>query len=122
MATASRVLQTNSLIQRLTEVRQNTDSLFEVVRPNALYDRPIAERHRIVFYIGHLEAFDWNLWRDPLGLPPFHASFDRLFAFGIDPPVGQAAQDQPADWPSIEEVGEYNRRVRRELDAGLSRV
>ena len=38
------------------------------MRPEALYDRPIPERHRIIFYLGHLEAFDWNLLRGPLGL------------------------------------------------------
>ncbi len=26
-----------------------------------LYERPIAQRHRIAFYMGHLEAFDRNL-------------------------------------------------------------
>jgi iron(II)-dependent oxidoreductase len=121
MATASRVLQTNSLIQRLTEVRQNTDSLFEVVRPNALYDRPIAERHRIIFYIGHLEAFDWNLFRgQPLQLRAFNPDYDKLFAFGIDPLDGQLPSDQPQDWPVVNEIHGYRDRVRQELDALLS--
>lgn len=112
----------NGIRGALEQARENTDRLFEVVHPAALYQRPIPERHRIVFYIGHLEAFDWNLWREPLGLEPFQASFDRLFAFGIDPPVGQLPQDQPSDWPSIEEVRTYNRRVRAELDAHLGRL
>ncbi|HMC74113.1 MAG TPA: hypothetical protein VKG87_07405, partial [Terriglobales bacterium] len=51
----------HELLERLTEARVQTDEIFQVVKPEALYDRPIAERHRIVFYIGHLEAFDWNL-------------------------------------------------------------
>lgn len=106
----------------LESARDHTDRLFDLVRPAALYQRPIPERHRIIFYVGHLEAFDWNLWRDPLALEPFHAGFDRLFAFGIDPPVGQLPQDQPADWPSLEEVRGYNRRVRAELDARLDRL
>ena len=51
-----------------------------------MYERPIPERHRIVFYVGHLEAFDWNLLHENvLGLKSFHPEFDRLFAFGIDP-------------------------------------
>ena len=50
----------SGLLERLHEARQITDSLFDIVRPEALYDRPIGERHRIIFYIGHLEAFDWN--------------------------------------------------------------
>jgi len=61
-----------------------------LIRPDSLYDRPIGERHRIIFYLGHLEAFDWNLIaRYALDVPPFHADFDKLFAFGIDPPPGQ---------------------------------
>ncbi len=32
-----------------------------LVRPEAFYERPVPERHRIIFYVGHLEAFDWNL-------------------------------------------------------------
>ena len=52
-----------ALLDRLDLARVQTDQLFEVVRPDALFDRPIAERHRIIFYMGHLEAFDWNLLR-----------------------------------------------------------
>ncbi len=50
------------LVQRLIDARQITDALFSIVKPEFLYERPIRERHRIVFYIGHLEAFDRNLF------------------------------------------------------------
>jgi formylglycine-generating enzyme required for sulfatase activity len=110
------------VLSALSRARANTDALFEIVRQGSLYDRPIPERHRIIFYIGHLEAFDWNLLREPLGLQPFQASFDHLFAFGIDPPVGQAPQDQPSDWPSVPELRSYNSRVREKLDAALDRA
>ena len=52
------------LLERLTQARGLTDQLFAILRPDSLYERPIPERHRIVFYVGHLEAFDWNLLRD----------------------------------------------------------
>ena len=35
-----------------------TDKLFTYLDPAAIYDRPISERHRMIFYLGHLEAFD----------------------------------------------------------------
>ena len=54
------------LLERLQDARLRTDDLFRIVEEDALYDRPIAERHRIIFYIGHLEAFDWNLLRERL--------------------------------------------------------
>ncbi len=104
------------LIRRLEQARENTDDLFRLVQPDALYERPIPERHRILFYLGHLEAFDWNLIaRYALDVPAFHPEFDRLFAFGIDPPPGKLPEDQPSDWPQPGEVEQYNRRVRGTL-------
>lgn len=117
---ASRQKSPASWMERLAAARRRTDELFALVRPEAAYDRPIAERHRIIFYIGHLEAFDWNLLgRRVLGLEPFHAEFDRLFAFGIDPIGGGLPADQPSDWPAREVVEAYCRRVRETLDAKL---
>jgi gamma-glutamyl hercynylcysteine S-oxide synthase len=107
---------------RLNGARLETDKLFDQVRPDSFYERPIAERHRIVFYLGHLEAFDWNLLRDPSGLKAPHPELDRLFAFGIDPVGGGLPSDQPADWPTVAEVQSYNRRVRQDLDGVLAKA
>ena len=116
-ATATQLDNRDQLLVRLAESRSVTDDLFRMVRTDALYDRPIPERHRIVFYIGHLEAFDWNLIAgQALGLGPAHQEFDRLFAFGIDPVGGGLPTDQPSDWPRLAEVNAYNLRVREELD------
>src|ERR1044071_3664424 len=101
----------------LQEAREQTDQLFRLVRPGSLYERPIAERNRIVFFLGHIEASDWTLiGRSALDIRSFHPEFDRLFAFGIDPPPGQLPADQPSDWPAPAEVERYNQRVRDELD------
>jgi len=108
------------LLERLDQARSRTDELFRMIRSEALYDRPIRERHRIVFYIGHLEAFDWNLIpRGALGIEPFHPDYDKLFAFGIDPVDGGLPTDQPSDWPPMEEVLAYNRRVRSIVDESI---
>jgi ergothioneine biosynthesis protein EgtB len=110
-------------LQRLVEARTRTDELFDLVRPDALYDRPIPERHRIVFYLGHLESFDWNLLREQLlGVKAFHPEFDQLFAFGIDPVGGGLPSDQATDWPSLAEVRRYTSRIRQTLDAGIEAV
>jgi len=108
------------LLTRLSSGREETDRLFTILKPSVLYDRPISERHRIVFYVGHLEAFDWNLLRGYLELDRFHPEFDRLFAFGIDPVDGNLPSDQPSDWPSVSEVERYRNRIRHELDAALA--
>ncbi|HZT31788.1 MAG TPA: SUMF1/EgtB/PvdO family nonheme iron enzyme [Bryobacteraceae bacterium] len=101
----------------LALARAQTDELFTIVRGDSLYERPIPERHRIIFYLGHLEAFDWNLIaRDTLGRGSFHPAFDQLFAFGIDPDSSGLPQDGPGDWPAVEEVLAYNREVRARLE------
>jgi Uncharacterized conserved protein len=106
----------------LASARRRTDELFDLLVPDAFYDRPIPERHRNIFYLGHLEAFDWNLiCRKTLEMPSFHPEFDKLFEFGIDPPVGQLPADQPADWPSAAEIQRYNARVRQAIDQALER-
>ena len=117
MATAIKLTHKGDLLQRLSQARTITDELFQVVSRDALYDRPIAERHRLVFYIGHLEAFDWNLFRGvSTQLKSFNPAYDKLFAFGIDPVDGKLPGDEPDDWPTIAAVHRYNQRVRADLD------
>jgi formylglycine-generating enzyme required for sulfatase activity len=107
----------------LGEARRLTDELLGIVRSDCLYERPIPERHRIIFYLGHLEAFDWNLMgRYALDLPSFHPSFDRLFAFGIDPEEGGLPADSASEWPQVEEVRCYNSRTREVIDDSLPNV
>jgi iron(II)-dependent oxidoreductase len=119
-ANLSNLFVAHELIEQLANARQRTDDLFAIVTPDSLYERPIAERHRIVFYIGHLEAFDWNLFHDRVfRLNSFHPEFDRLFAFGIDPVGGGLPTDQPSQWPSIAEVQQYVRKIRSRLDEKL---
>lgn len=108
------------LHRRLLDARANTDRLFQIVREDFLYERPIPVRHRIIFYLGHLEAFDWNLFREHLlSLKTFSPGFDQLFAFGIDPVGGELPSDQPEEWPSVVEVRNYVQIVRSRIDNAL---
>jgi iron(II)-dependent oxidoreductase len=108
-------------LARLDEARVQTDKLFDLVKPAFLYQRPIPERHRIIFYLGHLEAFDWNLLRERvLDESSFEPELDHLFAFGIDPVGGGLPSDQPSDWPSLGQVRRYVSQVREVVDAGLT--
>ncbi len=110
------------LSTKLAQARAETDALFDLVRPESLYERPIPERHRLVFYLGHLEAFDWNLICRDLGVPSFHPTFDRLFAFGIDPDPSDLPSDQASEWPALSEVHSYNARVRSGIDRVIASV
>jgi len=66
------------LARSLIEARARTDTLFGMVKPDAFYERPIPERHRIIFYLGHLDAFDWNqIGQGALGLTPTSATWTR---------------------------------------------
>src|SRR5687768_18562264 len=84
----------------LCRARATTDEVIALVQPDSLYERPIPLRHRLIFYLGHVEAFDWNLIVEH-GVPStrFDEKLDRLFAFGIDPDSGKAPGDNPWDWP-----------------------
>ena len=120
LATQGEIAGRRQLLERISDARSRSDALFKIVREQFLYERPIPERHRVVFYVGHLEAFDWNLLHENvLGLKSFHPEFDRLFAFGIDPVGGGLPSDQPSDWPSLDAVRGYVSRIRAALDEKL---
>ena len=110
-----------ALTAQLGAARSRTDALFDLVTADGLLERPIAERHRLIFYLGHLEAFDWNLvCRDALGHAPLNATFEKLFAFGIDPLDGQHPGDAPSDWPSADAIRAWAAPARRAVDEALA--
>lgn len=90
--------------------RARTRELFDLVVPDAYFDRPIALRNPIVFYEGHLPAFSVNtLLKRDKQLPGIDERLEVLFARGIDP-EDEAAVKSPTDlWPSREEVQAYGR-------------
>src|SRR5271165_559616 len=123
---------TDALLGHLSDARRRSDALFNLLgdvddrvndHASPLYARPIPERHRFIFYVGHLEAFDWNLLKGLApGVKSAHPEFDRLFAFGIDPVGGGLPTDLPSDWPSIDAVRDYVNHVRNTLDENLAKL
>src|SRR3954469_9185448 len=106
MATAATALDRVTLAEWYRRNRRRSRQLFDVVRPDAYYSRPISLRHPIVFYEGHLPAFSVNtLVKKGLGRPGIDEGLERLFARGIDPD-DQAAADrsQRGAWPTREGV------------------
>jgi formylglycine-generating enzyme required for sulfatase activity len=113
----------SSIYDEVSRARTITDRLFAQVFPEALYDRPIPERHRLIFYIGHLEAFDWNIvGTRSMDQGSISRELDILFAAGIDPPPGQLPSDTPDDWPNSFEVRRYVSQVRSKLDRLLQQA
>jgi formylglycine-generating enzyme required for sulfatase activity len=90
--------------------RARTRELFELVVPDAYYDRPIALRNPIVFYEGHLPAFSVNtLVKLTLGRKGIDERLETLFARGIDPEDESTVRSPTDVWPSREEVQAYGR-------------
>src|SRR5215216_3855699 len=81
--------------------RRRSSALFDLLSEDAYYSQPIALRHPIVFYEGHLPAFSFNtLIKKALGRPGIDPYLEQLFARGIDPDQPVSAQGARADWPS----------------------
>src|SRR3954468_10248126 len=76
--------------------RARSRALFDLIAPEAYYEQPIALRHPIVFYEGHLPAFSFNtLVKRALGRRSIDARLETLFARGIDPHESTAAVADP---------------------------
>src|ERR1700716_4487756 len=66
--------------------RARSRALFDLLAGEAYYSQPIALRHPIVFYEGHLPGFSFNtLVKKALGRPSIDPRLETLFARGIDP-------------------------------------
>src|SRR5262245_55338633 len=90
--------------------RARTAQLFDLLTDSAYYTQPIALRHPIVFYEGHLPAFSLNtLVKRGLGRGGVDESLERLFARGIDPDEATRG-GTPHTWPE-------RRRVRAFVEA-----
>jgi ergothioneine biosynthesis protein EgtB len=88
--------------------RDRTRMLFDLVAEDAYYSRPIALRHPIVFYEGHLPAFSFNtLVKKALGGSSIDASLEALFARGIDPSEQSDTATGKLDWPARATVWEF---------------
>jgi iron(II)-dependent oxidoreductase len=89
-------------------IRQRSRGRFDLLRPEAYYDRPIALRHPFVFYEGHFPAFAVNtLVKLTHGRAGIDERLETLFARGIDPDSVDAVKDPTEVWPSRDEVLAY---------------
>jgi len=119
-------LATSSAIDRSSFVswyrrnRARSRALFDLLVDEAYYSQPIALRHPIVFYDGHLPAFSFNtLVKKGLGEPSIDERLERLFARGIDPADADRGSGESAEsWPDRSAVRRFIEEAdRRVLDA-----
>jgi ergothioneine biosynthesis protein EgtB len=108
--------------------RARSRAIFDLLVEDAYYSQPIALRHPIVFYEGHLPGFSFNtLVKKGLGRPSIDARLEALFARGIDPHeaqtgaggtaqaggAGQAGGPNP--WPLRDEVHRFADEADRQV-------
>jgi formylglycine-generating enzyme required for sulfatase activity len=119
MMSATTTVSSN-LIEELELGRAESDRFFQIIKPEGIYERPIDARHRVIFYIGHLDGFDSiQICREGIGLKSLDPRLDSLFQAGIDPDGAHLPADQPSDWPSLGQVQEYVARCRAHVDRYL---
>ena len=103
--------------------RARSQALFDLLTPEAYYSRPIALRHPIVFYEGHLPAFSFNtLVKRGLGRPSIDAGLEQLFARGIDPHESHAGDGggSEARWPRRSVVQQFAAEADRQVLEALA--
>ena len=108
------------LLDRYRRNRERSRALFELVSEEAYYSAPIALRHPIVFYEGHLPGFSFNtLVKKGLGGASIDPRLEDLFARGIDPPESTAGGTRRApEWPSRDVVQAFAEEADRRVCIG----
>jgi ergothioneine biosynthesis protein EgtB len=102
-------LDRDAIVEWYRRNRARSRAIFDLLTDDAYYAQPIALRHPIVFYEGHLPAFSFNtLVKRALGGASIDARLESLFARGIDPADEATAGSRPAfQWPARSAVQQF---------------
>jgi ergothioneine biosynthesis protein EgtB len=114
-------MDSHAMVEWYRKNRARSRQLFDLITDEAYYSQPIALRHPIVFYEGHLPAFSFNtLIKKALGGPSIDARLETLFARGIDP--HESAGTEPSDaannaarWPARDLVRAFADEADRQI-------
>src|ERR1700720_2119451 len=113
---AAMVLDRTACVEWYRKNRLRSRALFDSVRPDAYYERPIPLRNPICFYEGHLPAFSVNtLVKKGLKEPGIDSDYEVLFERGIDPEDASAVAGGSAGWPSRDAIRGYGDRADRAI-------
>src|SRR5258706_1981037 len=97
-----------SLAERFRNGRRRSREFFDSIAAECYRSRPIPLRNPIVFYEGHLPAFNVNtLLKTGLGRPGLDAHYETLFERGIDPEDEKALPSGTSLWPSRDDFLRY---------------
>ena len=116
-------LDRDALVEWYQRNRARSAALFDLVDDDAYTASPIPLRHPLVFYEGHLPAFNFNtLVKRALGGSSIDARLEALFARGIDPEESASRHvgDRHA-WPPRSTVKQFAAEADRRVIAALER-
>jgi len=115
------ILDRKQLIAWYQRNRRRSRAIFDLVADEAYYNRPIAQRHPLVFYEGHLPAFSFNtLVNRGLGQPSIDERLQSLFARGIDPSDSNHTSGNAVHWPDRADVRQFADEADRHVIAALT--
>src|SRR4029079_2351516 len=101
--------------------RDRSRAWFDLLTADAYAAQPIALRHPVVFYEGHVAAFNVNtLVKRGLGLTGIDAALEDLFERGIDPDETDPQRPAPA-WPTRDTVLGFAAECDRAIEAAFDR-
>ena len=105
------------------EGRARSAEVFAIPKPEAYYDRPIPLRNPIVFYEGHLPAFNINtvikLIQQRRGIDDH---YEKLFERGIDPDSADGVKNPTDVWPGRNCVQDYGRTADARIEEALGEI
>lgn len=96
-----------------------------MVPRDELLNKPIKLRNNLIFYLGHIPAFaDIHFTKATGQSPTDPGYYYQIFERGIDPDVDDPTQCHahskiPDEWPSLDEILEYQLRVRNRIVASV---
>src|SRR5438132_11939621 len=101
-------LDREALAERFRKGRRRSREFFDSIAAPCYRSRPISLRNPVVFYEGHLPAFNVNtLLKLALGKPGIDARYEQLFERGIDPEDEKAVPAGGSLWPSRDDILRY---------------
>ncbi|HEY2325088.1 MAG TPA: SUMF1/EgtB/PvdO family nonheme iron enzyme [Thermoanaerobaculia bacterium] len=109
------------LLAWFREGRARSKQILGIPVEEAYYDKPIALRNPIVFYEGHLPAFNVNtLIKLALREPGIDDHYEILFARGIDPEDEVSAKSPTDLWPTRNCVQKYGAQSDELIERALT--
>ena len=116
-------LDPHALVAWYRENRNRSRALFDLLTEDAYYSRPIALRHPIVFYEGHLPAFSFNtLVKKGFGRGSIDPALEVLFARGIDPDQPASPASSRFAWPDRAVVQAFAAEADRQVIDALAQT